>query len=304
MSKRDPTPPAEVSFQGGNLGRGKMHFYQFHIGDYKSHTHHLSLIEDLAFRRLLDHYYLHEHPISQRDIARQIGMREHEQEVLTVLNEFFISTDNGFINPRADSQIKTFREHQAVSAWGAFCRDNPKLKEFAEKDVYIQHFTEGTHNKYVSTLRVHHVHTMGTSSTHDATNNHKPITNNHKPIKDKEAIASLSGSTFPPCPHQELLKLWAKHLPHLTQPRSWEGQRQTSMRQRWVQAGKPSSYSPDGYNTVDKGIEWWDSFFRYIAHETKLSTGFVMNDRTWLPDLEWVVNAANFQKIIDGKYNK
>ena len=158
-----------------------MHFYQFHIGDYKSHTHHLSLIEDLAFRRLLDHYYLHECPIMQRDIARQIGMREHEQEVLTVLNEFFLSTDRGFVNHRADAQIKIFREHQAVSAWGAFCRDNPKLKEFAEKDVYIQHFTEGTHNDYVSTLRVHHVHTMGTSSPHDATNNHKPITNNHKP---------------------------------------------------------------------------------------------------------------------------
>ena len=162
-----------------------MHFYQFHIGDYKSHTHHLSLIEDLAFRRLLDHYYLHECPIMQRDIARQIGMREHEQEVLTVLNEFFLSTDRGFVNHRADAQIKIFREHQAVSAWGAFCRDNPKLKEFAEKNVYIQHFTEGTHNDYVSTLRVHHVHTMGTSSPHDATNNHKPITNNHKPIKEK-----------------------------------------------------------------------------------------------------------------------
>jgi uncharacterized protein YdaU (DUF1376 family) len=190
LSKRDPTPPAEVSFQGGNLGRGKMHFYQFHIGDYKSHTHHLSLIEDLAFRRLLDHYYLHEHPISQRDIARQIGMREHEQEVLTVLNEFFISTDNGFINPRADSQIKTFREHQAVSAWGAFCRDNPKLKEFSEKDVYIQNFREGTHNQYVSTLKAHHVHTMGTSSTHDATNNQEPITNNHKPIKERATVVA------------------------------------------------------------------------------------------------------------------
>ena len=177
-------PSCRGFLSGSSLGL-KMHFYQFHIGDYKSHTHHLSLIEDLAFRRLLDHYYLHEHPISQRDIARQIGMREHEQEVLTVLNEFFISTDKGFINPRADSQIKTFREHQAVSAWGAFCRDNPKLQEFAEKDVYIQHFTEGTHNEYVSTLRVHHVHTMGTSSTHDATNNHKPITNNHKPIKER-----------------------------------------------------------------------------------------------------------------------
>lgn len=169
-----------------------MRYYQFHIGDYKSHTHHLSLIEDLAFRRLLDYYYLHETPIKQSDIARQIGMREHEQEVLTVLNEFFISTDNGFINPRADSQIKTFREHQAVSAWGAFCRDNPKLKEFAEKNIYIQHFNEGTHNEYVSTLRAHHVHTMGTSSTHDATNNHKPITNNHKPIKVIQAPEGVS----------------------------------------------------------------------------------------------------------------
>jgi len=159
-----------------------MHFYQFHIGDYKSHTHHLSLIEDLAFRRLLDHYYLHEYPILQRDIARQIGMREHEQEVLTVLNEFFVSTEKGFVNPRADSQIKTFREHQAVSAWGAFCRDNPKIKEFAEKDVYIQRFSEGTHNEYISTLRVHHLPMMGTSSTHDATINHKPITNNQEPI--------------------------------------------------------------------------------------------------------------------------
>jgi hypothetical protein len=117
-------------------------------------------------------------------------MRDNEQEVLTVLNEFFISTDKGFINPRADSQIKTFREHQAVSAWGAFCRDNPKIKDFAEKDVYIQRFNENTHNEYVSTLRVHHVHTMGTSSTHDATNNQEPITNNHKPIKERATVVA------------------------------------------------------------------------------------------------------------------
>jgi uncharacterized protein YdaU (DUF1376 family) len=48
-------------------------------------------MEDCAYRRLLDFYYLNEKPINQRDVARQIGMREHEQDVLTVLNEFFIS---------------------------------------------------------------------------------------------------------------------------------------------------------------------------------------------------------------------
>ena len=96
-----------------------MHFYQFHIGDYKSHTHHLSLMEDLAFRRLLDHYYLHESPIKQRDIARQIGMRDCEQEVLTVLNEFFVSTENGFIHPRADAEIAKFRKFSEDGKRGA-----------------------------------------------------------------------------------------------------------------------------------------------------------------------------------------
>ena len=85
-----------------------MHYYSFHIGDYASHTRHLSLIEDLAFRRLLDFYYLHEQPIRQREIARQIGMREHEQEVLSVLEEFFLSTESGYINPRADREIEQY----------------------------------------------------------------------------------------------------------------------------------------------------------------------------------------------------
>jgi uncharacterized protein YdaU (DUF1376 family) len=96
-----------------------MHYFPFHIGDYKSHTHHLSMIEDLAYRRLLDHYYLHEVPIKQRDIARQIGMRDNEQEVLSVLDEFFVSTEEGFINPRADKIIASYHEMVAAGKRGA-----------------------------------------------------------------------------------------------------------------------------------------------------------------------------------------
>ena len=99
-----------------------MHYYQFHIGDYKSHTHHLSLLEDLAFRRLLDHYYLHELPIKQSEIARQIGMKDHEQDVLTVLNEFFVSTEDGYINPRADIEIEQFRNFAEAGKRGAAMR--------------------------------------------------------------------------------------------------------------------------------------------------------------------------------------
>ena len=144
----------------------------------------------------------------------------------------------------------------------------------------------------------------------DAESNANSVTNllpekrREEKIVIKEGKPSLSGTTFPPCPHSELLSLWGKHLPHLTQPRSWEGSRQASMKQRWVQAGKPSAYSPEGYKTTEQGVKWWDAFFGYIANDTSLANGFETNGRTWRPDLEWVVNAANFQKIIDGKYAK
>jgi len=137
-----------------------MHYYQFHIGDYKSHTHHLTVIEDIAYRRLLDHYYLHEAPIKQRDIARQIGMRDHEQEVLSVLNEFFVSTEKGFVSPRADEEIAKYREMVDAGKRGAAKRwlspsDSPPIAP--------------------------------PNATPIATNNQEPLTNNHKPNKNTVA---------------------------------------------------------------------------------------------------------------------
>lgn len=87
-----------------------MHYYQFHIGDYASHTRHLSLIEDLAYRRLLDAYYLQERPLNSgiASVARQIGMKEHETEVAFVLESFFSLTPEGWANHRADQEIEHF----------------------------------------------------------------------------------------------------------------------------------------------------------------------------------------------------
>jgi len=88
-----------------------MHYYQFNIGDYASHTRHLNLLEDLAYRRLLDAYYLHEKPldIDSTLVARQIGMREHADVVDAVLNEFFEMVDGCFVNLRADKEIQAYR---------------------------------------------------------------------------------------------------------------------------------------------------------------------------------------------------
>ena len=149
-----------------------MHYYQFHIGDYKTHTHHLTPMEDLAFRRLLDHYYLHELPIKQRDISRQIGLKDYEQEVLSVLNEFFIDTAEGYINPRADAEIAKFKSFVESGKRGADKRWNsPPIAP-----------RSAAHSP--------------PNATPIATNNHKPITNNHKPNNINTAPEGVSQETW------------------------------------------------------------------------------------------------------------
>ena len=89
-----------------------MHFYSFNIGDYISHTKHLSDLEDLAYRRLLDLYYLHERTLNEdvATVARKINMKDNVPEVRVVLEEFFIlEVGKGWTNPRADEEIEKYQ---------------------------------------------------------------------------------------------------------------------------------------------------------------------------------------------------
>jgi len=95
-----------------------VNFYQFHIGDYAAHTRNLSLIEDLAYRRLLDAYYLAERPFNgcSADVAREIGMRDHLAEVEYVLNKFFELEDGAWVNKRASLEIAKYKEKQSKAS--------------------------------------------------------------------------------------------------------------------------------------------------------------------------------------------
>jgi uncharacterized protein YdaU (DUF1376 family) len=121
-----------------------MHYFNFHIGDYKSHTHHLSPIEDVAYRRLLDHYYLHEAPIKQREIARQIGLRDYEQEVLSILEEFFVSTEAGYINHRADKEIEEYhsKKEQASRAGRASAQQRANKRTTDVQQTFNERSTD------------------------------------------------------------------------------------------------------------------------------------------------------------------
>ena len=88
-----------------------MNFYPFHIGDYISHTSHLSDAEDLAYRRMMDLYYMSELPFSHdlKNLARKV--KSSPDIVDLILNEFFEfnNEDQLWHNSRADREIAKYQ---------------------------------------------------------------------------------------------------------------------------------------------------------------------------------------------------
>jgi len=86
-----------------------VHYYQFHIGDYRSSTAHLTNEEDLAYRRLIDMYYDLEGPIplDTQWVARRI--RVEAMIIQDVLNDMFECTENGYVNARCEEEIAKYK---------------------------------------------------------------------------------------------------------------------------------------------------------------------------------------------------
>lgn len=92
-----------------------MIWYKFHIGDYLTHTVHLSDAEDLAYRRLLDLYYMSERviPLDTDLVSRKIRLDLDITE--SVLREFFEKTEDGYRNSRCDEEIARYQRQVNIN---------------------------------------------------------------------------------------------------------------------------------------------------------------------------------------------
>lgn len=91
-----------------------MNYYPFHIGDYAVHTRHLTPMEDLAYRRLLDLYYTREGslPPDTKVVARLLGLTDYHTEVESVLCEFFLQNEDGWTHTRCDAELAKMHAKQ------------------------------------------------------------------------------------------------------------------------------------------------------------------------------------------------
>lgn len=90
-----------------------MNYYPHHIGDYITATAHLTMLEDGAYRRLLDLYYSTEKalPRERKALYRLARARtkEEQEAVDVVVEEFFDETDAGWFHSRCDEEIEKAR---------------------------------------------------------------------------------------------------------------------------------------------------------------------------------------------------
>ncbi len=94
-----------------------MNYFPFHIGDYAAHTAHLEPLEDLAYRRLIELYYLREGPLPTdvQATAKLIRMRSMLGDVESVLREFFTLTDDGWFHSRCDAELDAMLHRQQMA---------------------------------------------------------------------------------------------------------------------------------------------------------------------------------------------
>lgn len=208
-----------------------MHYYQFNIGDYSSHTKGLSIIEDLAYRRLIDEYYLAEHAFNgcSADVARLIGLRDNLQEVEYILNRYFTKDGDSWHHGRIDSDIADYHQKQEKRS-----NAGKKSAEARQKSADVEQVLNEC------------------STSVELTNNHKPRTINQEPIKkDITPTAQpatpkkteLDYSQWPNMPSEQTMADWLAMRKRLKAPIS-----QTVINRFAIELKKAKAY---GY-TVDQ----------------------------------------------------
>ncbi len=114
-----------------------MNYYPFHIGDYASHTRGLQLLEDLAYRRMIDEYYLAERPLNgcSTDVARLIGMAAHESAVEYILNRYFVREGDSWVHPRVESELQAFKKKQKAASRAGKASAQSRINKAFPTDV-------------------------------------------------------------------------------------------------------------------------------------------------------------------------
>lgn len=158
-----------------------MYYYQHHINDYRAHAAHLSLLEHGILAWLTDTYYMTEQPLptDEKKLHRlaMVKTKAEKQALKNVLEEFFVCTESGWVNPAFDEEITVYQTKLLAQLENGKKGGRPKKSSESQAEAEeIPSETQQKPNK--------------NPTESQKKPNHNPITNNHKPnIKTYNAPA-------------------------------------------------------------------------------------------------------------------
>lgn len=120
--------------------------------------------------------------------------------------------------------------------------------------------------------------------------------------QEQDDPSGSSADKLPPCPHQQIVALYAEHLPMLPQPKPglWGGQRAKHLAARWKWLLTTERKAGELYaRDAGEAMAFLGRMFAYVAKSDFL-TG--RNGKFTACDLGWLVNEENFAKVVQGNY--
>jgi uncharacterized protein YdaU (DUF1376 family) len=278
-----------------------MYHYQKNIGDYRSATMHLTLVEHGVYNQLLDWYYLDESPLpaDNRTLFRRLSARTEEEQkaVLDVLSEMFSLTESGWMHKRVEREISQYKakSQQARDAGKLGGRPSKKGVGLSENRDGFEKEPDAkpTANREPLTANQEEISKLSLASTRPVAESQPEL---EQAIPGKPAI--------PDCPHLEILSLWAEVLPALPQhsPSLWNGARASHLRARWRETA-----AAKGWTTKDQGLAYFRRVFAHVGNSSFLTGRVPTRDPTRRPfviELEWLVSPGNWAKVLEGKYSE
>lgn len=271
-----------------------MNYYPFHLGDYTAHTAHLEPLEDLAYRRLLDQYYLREGPLPAdiQATAKLVRMRAQAADVEAVLHEFFDLTDDGWRHRRCDEEIDRMRDKQA------------KARASAQASVEAR---RASAERSLSERRADAERSLAESPTDVElpTPTPTPIVKETSKLTlapARPASEAAESAAVLDCPHLEILALWGEVLPSLPQhkPAFWNGTRSRHLRARWRETASERCWRTNG-----DGMAFFRKLFEYVGRSPFLcGKARSVGRPPFECELAWLVEPQNWAKVLEGKYHQ
>ena len=263
-----------------------MHYYKFHIADYKADTAHLTPMEHYIYRSLIDWYYLDESPIPKKTqpVMRRLSLGKNDLVFLeNVLSDFFVLDDSGYIHGKIEEELRLYRENASKNQKNGKKGGRPRKSKATANPLETQPKPKITQSVNLDNPNVT-----------QPKGNHKPLTINQEPLTNTEIKTPVQndlidgdkpkGKTKPVkrTPPDLFKQLWKEY------PRFRAGGRWNTGWNAWVRIGYSDAEINFAYGWLKEAAQILPATWGTNTTEG-MAFGFTrfITDKTWatpLPD--------------------